>query len=289
MSRQQTGRDRICVAPWTLTVQPGLRHRAKIIKLAAVSSSPLDREPTPEDSPSSPPSSSSGAPSAPPGWTQPPRRSDRVVWIIASVVVVLLVACLGLGTVGYVATRHTKDPAATGNHVPPSSAEPGAHADTLAQYLVPIPPGAPTWPNQPAEEGLPDLEPLRLELDSPAVDVGFLQEDNFRRGYERRWIDGKGTTIEAHLFQFQGADGAAHYARMTEEAAEVVFGWGEPRPVPGAVGAVVQIRTFADKSVRAIGVVLSGNLVAIIDTKARSPYDPKPLNALLTQQAQLLH
>jgi hypothetical protein len=34
--------------------------------------------------------------------------------------------------------------------------------------------------------------------------------------------------------------------------------------------------------------VVSGNLVAIIDTKALSPYDPKPLYALLPQQAQLL-
>ena len=202
--------------------------------------------------------------------------------------VVLLLACLGLGAVGYVATRHTKNPAATKEAAGPPSA-PGVHAAALAQYLVPMPPGARTWPNQPAEQELPDLEATRRELDNPALDVGFLEEDNFQQGYERRWIDGKGTTIEAHLFQFQSADGAAHYARMTKEVFEAGAGWGKPKPVPGAGGAVVQIQVEPDEYVRAGGVVVGDNLVAIIITKARAPYDPKPLYTLLTQQAQLLH
>lgn len=211
-----------------------------------------------------------------------------MVWIIGSVVVVLLFACLGLGVVGYAATRHPKSPAATGDPAGPSSAAPAGQPGALARYLVPLPPDARPWPNQPAEGELSDLEAARRELDSPGVDVGFLDEDQFQGGYERRWIDGKGTSIEAHLFQFQGAGGAAHYARMTQGTFELVMGWGEPKPVPGVGGATIQIQTHAEKYVWAGGVVVRDNLVAVISVKALPPYDPKPLSTLLAQEAQLL-
>ena len=75
------------------------------------------------------------------------------------------------------------------------------------------------------------------------------------------------------------------------ERATELAGSGKPTPVPGADGAVVQIQEKGDEygRIRSMGLVVSDDLVVVIDYFALPPNDPKILEALLTKESQLLH
>jgi hypothetical protein len=213
----------------------------------------------------------------------------------------LLLACLGLGAVGYVASRTAKDSAATGapTTLPtaaptdePSFADPTVspaptHTGSLAKYLVPVPPGAHKWPTKPLVQELPDL--ATASNNQPAFKA-VLSQYGFQRGYAHRWIDRKGTIVDVRVFQFDGTEDAADFAQIMGESG-ILAGWSDPKPVPGADGAVMQIQTKKDKYGRILskGVVVGGDLVAMIEYYAPPPNDPKRLATLLTQESRLLH
>ncbi|WP_043511631.1 MULTISPECIES: hypothetical protein [unclassified Actinoplanes] len=228
----------------------------------------------------------------------PPRRSSRTAWIIGSAVVaMLLVVCGGIGAVAYTVRDHQpKRTVAVGEPTVSPGAEddpepaPGpTHPGDLAQYLIPAPKGSRKWPTAPADQALADSAAMSKLVAKPAAFQAVLDRYEFRRGFARRWIDGRSLIVDVRAFQFEGTGNARYFADF-QQASLRFAGYGEPVPVAGADDTSAQVQPKKDKigRIRSSGLVVRADMVVMIDTYALPPNDPKALDALLLQESRLL-
>ncbi len=234
------------------------------------------------------------------GWgpyPTPPRRPNRTVWILASVLVVLVLGCFGIATAGFLAVRnHDVQARATGSDEPtaePISANPTeppiqAHTGDLSQYVIAAPTGSHAWANKPIDEKLPDLDAAGKTFADAATFRPILARDVFERGVVRRWADADGTIVTVRIFQFGLTQFADDFAEGTERAYESQ-GWSAPASVPGVDGAYMQVRRAREKGgIHSAGVFVKDELVVLIDTVQAPPNDPGKLTGLLVQESELL-
>jgi hypothetical protein len=227
----------------------------------------------------------------------PPRPSNRAVWIIASVIAVLLLACFGISATGFLvlrshdlAARTTPDgePGAAPSYPNPTGPPIQKHTGDLDRYVIAAPAGSHAWPNKPIDEQLPDYHTAGKTFADAATFTPILSRYNFQRGVLRRWVDADGTIVAVRLFQFgltQFADAFAQDMKQTDE----LQGWSAPTPLPAAAGAETQVRPGEAGRIHSVGVLVKDELVVVVDTSQVPPNKPTTLADLVTQESKLLH
>jgi hypothetical protein len=211
----------------------------------------------------------------------PPQKppASRPALIVTIVAIVVVLACLGFGTVAFFTLRHddSLDQAEGGPAATPPTADPfptdlptdepdtdEAHTGDITQFIVDPPDDSRAWSGVKANESL-TLAGAAANFANPADGKIILQRYHFRDGYERHWIDDDGNYITVRVLRFTTASDGDNFTNFYIDANQGVD-WGDPQPVPGldTAAGFVQPKPTKDGFQRSLVVGDAGDIVAIV-------------------------
>lgn len=230
-----------------------------------------------------------GAPASYLGGPAPQRSRAAVIVSVVTAVVVL--ACLGFGTVSFFALRHLDTTQSVSEPVPtdwptdlPSDVptglptdEPtdsgGTHDGDLEKYVIDRPATAHAWPKVKAEQAL-NLTAAAANFADPSQGKLALQRYGFKDGYVRRWQDEDGNYITIRVLRFRDASGGDNFASFYIDANQA-GGWGQPKTVPYLDNAAAFLKPKKEKNglQRTLAVGDADDVVAIALADEPPPAD----------------
>lgn len=242
----------------------------------------------------------------------PPQKppASRAAVIVTIVAIIVILACLGFGTVVFFTLRHddsldraegrpsaapAADPFSTGDPSDPTGdpgAVPGAtfaaHTGDILQFVLPYPDEAYIWDGVKADERL-NLAGAAAGFAKPAEGKAALQRYHFTDGYTRRWIDGDDDYLTLRLLRFTSPGDGDNFTNFYIDSNQST-GWGDPQPVPGVDQAVgfVQPKKTKNGLQHSLAVGDAGDIVVIVLADQPAPADPSVPDDLLTDQFDLL-
>jgi hypothetical protein len=226
--------------------------------------------------------------------------------IVSVVAAVVVLACLGFGTISFFALRNADSDQASSEprNVPPTdfpTLEPTdeptdeptpdegpTHDGDLPQYVVKRPSGAHAIPKVKADEAL-NLTGAAASFANPAEGKLILQRYAFMDGYTRRWIDKDGNFVVVRLLRFMDTGNADNFTNFYIDANQA-GGWGEPKDVPDVPTAAGFVKAKPEKNgfQRSLAVGEAGDIVAIVVADQLPPAKASVPDKELAAEFQLL-
>ena len=230
-------------------------------------------------------------------------KSSRAAVVVTVVAIVVVLACLGFGTVAFFTLRHddsldraegqpgtspTAEPFPT--DLPTDEPDPAdaTHDGDITQYIVDLPAGAHPWAGAKADQPL-DLAAASANFANAAEGKLVLQRYHFKDGYARRWIDDKGNYITVRVLRFGTSSDGDNFTNFYIDANQGT-GWGDPQPVPGLQTAAGFVQPKPSKTgfQRSLAVGDAGDIVAIVLADQLPPASPSVPDSELIDEFDLL-
>jgi hypothetical protein len=223
--------------------------------------------------------------------------------IVTVVAIVVVLACLGFGTVAFFALRHDDGldraeggPGSSPTAFPLPSDLPtdqpddtdDTHSGDIRQFVLQRPDDARAWKGAPAEEAL-DLKGAAANFADPDQGKLILQRYHYKDGYTRRWVDKDGDYMTVRVLRFATPGDGDNFTNFYIDANQG-DDWGQPQPVPGLDQAAgfVQPKKTKDGYQRSLAVGDAGDIVAIVLADQLPPARASVPDSGLTDEFGLL-
>ncbi len=247
-----------------------------------------------------------------PGMGAPAPKRSRLGLIVTVVVAVVAVGCLGAGTAVFFLVRNVSDhvvsadPAGLPTDFPTDlptdeptddpTTDPGdpssvVHAGDIKRFVLARPAGAHDWPHAKADQAI-TLTTATVDFGLPKESQDDLQEDGFKDGYVRRWVDGHGDRVLVRVFRFDDPDDpdAGEEFGDFDIEADQDAGWGATRDVPEVPQGAAFVKPTREKDgyQEALAVYSFADISVTILTEQPPPASATLPDKLMGQEYHLL-
>jgi hypothetical protein len=231
----------------------------------------------------------------------PPRQAkpSPAGVIVTVVAVVVVLACLGFGTVAFFTLRHDDSveraegrpgSSPTESPLPATAPDTGeaTHVGDITRFIVDVPAGGHPWAGADAD-GPVDINAAAADFANPAEGRRILRDYHFQDGYARHWVDGDNNHITVRVLRFKSPGDGDNFTNAYIDASQGE-GWGTPQPVPGLDTAAGFVQPKAsDTGVQSsLAVGDSGDIVATVLADQKAPADPSVPDDELVEEFGLL-